>query len=199
MNNNVYYNLHTYAFDILKQYINHNEYKSFATSFLKSSQVDINSEQAKNSIYHEKITLYISKKYSSIIRKNINELMPQEKIIFEDAKINVKRIIDDEMKKYINIQKANQVQKEEANKAKEKLNNENAEEIKNSNGTYFAKFNDVNGTPIIAEKVGNTTTADMVDKEASFVIDGSGFTQIETPKTSEEIIDKIKKERITNA
>lgn len=198
----VYNNLHTYAFNILKSYISNplsdKETQEFAKVFLISSQKQ--GEDAKTSIYHNIISKYIVNNINKdLLSKNIDELTNEEAMSFENSKKAIKQIIDQENEKNLNEKRRAEKQKNEIEKAKEQLNETKTSQIESKNGTQFVKFEDpTSKTPIVAEKVGNTTVADMIDKDASFIIDGSGNSNVQSVKTSEQIIEDVKKEKITN-
>ena len=201
--NSVYNNLHSYAFSLLKSYVSNplssNKIRDFAKKYLISSQSQ--GEDIKTSLYHNTVSKYIVNDVNrELLSKNINELTNEENISFEKSKKNIRNIIENEIKKMEKQEKNKQEQQQEVGKAKEELNESKVDKIESKDGKQFYKFDNPNGnTPIVAEQVGNTTVADMIDKDASFVIDGSGNANVRSVKKAEEIVDDIKKERITNA
>ncbi len=201
--NSVYNNLHNHAFSILKSYIYNNEseknVQDFATDYLKSSQVT--GDLVKDSIYHKTVSSYIANNVNKdILQKNVDELSNSEMSIYENAKNNIDSIIKEEIDKFMKVPEKVEEQKKEVEKAKEELNVTSAKEIEDNKGNTFVKFDGENkNEPLVAEKVGNTTVADMIDKDSSFIVDGSGIGNIESVKKSDEIVNNIKNDRITNA
>lgn len=199
MQDNVYSQLHIYAFETLKKFINNplekKEIKDFAQQFLDSSQVK--GEEAKTSLYFIKIASYIDKNINiNILKKDMANLDQTEIMIVDKVKDDIKKIIGEEINRRFPSEIKKVEQKEETQKAKNELNQSDISVIEDTNGNRFAKMNQSNSaeSPILAQMVGNTTVNSMINDDASFIIDGS----VSSVKKSDEIISDFKKNRITN-